>query len=272
MLLKTIKSAIGYYTLKNFIKYKIYQIKAKKFVSRMPFVFNEVETLEKIAANNYSVSRYGDGEIEICMGGGIYFQEYDARLSRNLREILTDESVENLLVCIAPHVRFSYRLTCRTRNFVYKFFSRRKDSYLGLLNPQKKYGSTYISRPDSFVFEEGQLERYRSLLRKIWENRDVLIITGQGSRFDLIPKLFDNIRSCEYIYGLSEHAFREYDKLLAEIKLHAKDKLVLLSLGPTATVLAYDLAKEGYQAIDLGHLSSCYEIAKSGSRPVKTGY
>lgn len=272
MVIKTIKAAIGYYALKNLIKFKIYQFKAKKYVSKMPFVYNEVATLEAIVANNYSVSRYGDGEIEICTGGGIYFQEYDARLSQCLRDILIDESVENLLVCIAPHVSFSYRLTCRARIFVYKFFSRRKESYVGLLNPQKKYGSTYISRPDSFIFEEGQLEQYRSLLRKLWEDRDVLIVTGQGSRFDLIPELFDNIRSCEYIYGLPEHAFREYDDLLARIKLQAKDKLVLLSLGPTATVLAYDLAGEGYQAIDFGHLSSCYEIAKSDTRPIKTGY
>lgn len=33
----------------------------------------------------------------------------------------------------------------------------------------------------------------------------------------------------------------------------------MLSYGPTATVLAYDLAKLGYQAIDLGHLDVEYE-------------
>lgn len=35
--------------------------------------------------------------------------------------------------------------------------------------------------------------------------------------------------------------------------------LILLSLGMTATVMAYDLAKLGYQAIDLGHLDVEYE-------------
>ena len=30
-------------------------------------------------------------------------------------------------------------------------------------------------------------------------------------------------------------------------------------MGPTATVLAYDLACQGYQAIDLGHLDIEYE-------------
>lgn len=38
-----------------------------------------------------------------------------------------------------------------------------------------------------------------------------------------------------------------------------KKALILLSYGMTATVLAYDLAKLGYWAIDLGHLDLEYE-------------
>ena len=33
----------------------------------------------------------------------------------------------------------------------------------------------------------------------------------------------------------------------------------LIALGPTATVLAYDLFKLGYQSIDIGHLDIEYE-------------
>ena len=32
-----------------------------------------------------------------------------------------------------------------------------------------------------------------------------------------------------------------------------------MALGPTATVLAYDLFKAGYQAIDIGHVDIEYE-------------
>lgn len=38
-----------------------------------------------------------------------------------------------------------------------------------------------------------------------------------------------------------------------------KAKLVLIALGHTATVLAYDLAEVGYQAIDIGHIDIEYE-------------
>ena len=35
--------------------------------------------------------------------------------------------------------------------------------------------------------------------------------------------------------------------------------MILLAIGPTATILAYDLYKEGYQAIDIGHVDIEYE-------------
>ena len=35
--------------------------------------------------------------------------------------------------------------------------------------------------------------------------------------------------------------------------------MILLALGPTSTVLAYDLYKLGYQVIDVGHIDIEYE-------------
>lgn len=35
--------------------------------------------------------------------------------------------------------------------------------------------------------------------------------------------------------------------------------LFIAALGPTATVLAYDLAKAGYRALDVGHVDTMYE-------------
>ena len=37
------------------------------------------------------------------------------------------------------------------------------------------------------------------------------------------------------------------------------EKLILLMLGPTAKVLGFQLSREGYQAIDIGHIDSEYE-------------
>jgi hypothetical protein len=43
-----------------------------------------------------------------------------------------------------------------------------------------------------------------------------------------------------------------------------KNRLVLIALGPTASVLAYDMAKAGYQALDIGHIDLEYEWMLKG--------
>ena len=45
-----------------------------------------------------------------------------------------------------------------------------------------------------------------------------------------------------------------------------RSRLILLALGQTATVLAYDLAKEGFWAIDIGHVDVEYEWFLRGAK------
>ena len=56
-----------------------------------------------------------------------------------------------------------------------------------------------------------------------------------------------------------DHAFEKYDEILNTLKKESKNTLIIIALGPTATVLAYDLAKDGYQALDMGHFDIEYE-------------
>ena len=66
-----------------------------------------------------------------------------------------------------------------------------------------------------------------------------------------------------------------YEEIFKEITKQDKSKLILIALGPTATVLAYDLSKAGYQAIDIGHIDIEYEWFLQGAKnkcPVKYKY
>lgn len=56
-----------------------------------------------------------------------------------------------------------------------------------------------------------------------------------------------------------DNAFAVYNELLEKLKKYDKDKLIILILGQTATVLAYDLANLGYRALDLGHIAKDYD-------------
>ncbi|TDV87339.1 uncharacterized protein DUF1792 [Leuconostoc mesenteroides] len=62
----------------------------------------------------------------------------------------------------------------------------------------------------------------------------------------------------------SKNAFSKYEQILEltreTIKTYDKKNLiVLLAIGLTATVLSYDLADNGFQVIDIGHLDVEYQ-------------
>lgn len=82
---------------------------------------------------------------------------------------------------------------------------------------------------------------------------------GAKSRLGIGNDLFNNVKGIERILVPEINAFNKYDEIINEVKKLSKDKLILLAAGPTATVLAYDLYKEGYQAIDIGHVDIEYE-------------
>ena len=57
-----------------------------------------------------------------------------------------------------------------------------------------------------------------------------------------------------------QNAWNRYEEILeAVLEKVPKTALICISLGPCATVLAYDLAKNGYQALDIGQLDNEYE-------------
>lgn len=82
-----------------------------------------------------------------------------------------------------------------------------------------------------------------SLLKKLWEDRNVLIVEGAQTRLGVGNDLFSNAKSIERILAPAKNPFDSYDKILSAIVTHCKEHLVLIALGPTATVLATDLFK-----------------------------
>ena len=96
-------------------------------------------------------------------------------------------------------------------------------------------------------------------LKKIWENRDITIIEGYLSRLGVGNDLFDKANSIRRILCPSNNAFSKYTEILKESMKENKNRLILIALGPTATVLAYDLYLNGHQAFDLGHADIEYE-------------
>ena len=114
--------------------------------------------------------------------------------------------------------------------------------------------------------------------RRLWQGRPVLVVTGKGSRFDLLPELFDCAERVDFLHTAPVHAFADRAAILKGVEDRARpETLVLLSLGPTATVLAHMIAAKGIQALDIGHLSASYSFVYANGalpeaiRPVREG-
>ena len=77
--------------------------------------------------------------------------------------------------------------------------------------------------------------------------------------------MFNKALSIKRIICPSHHAFSKVDAIQQAILDHAKGRLILLMLGPTAKILAYRLSQLGYRTLDLGHIDPEYEWMKMGA-------
>ena len=101
--------------------------------------------------------------------------------------------------------------------------------------------------------------RWFSKIKNIWDGKEILLVEGEKSRLGMGNDLFSNAKKIERILCPAENAFDKYDDIVNKVLEQDSGKLVLIALGMTATVLAYDLHKLGYWAIDIGHIDIEYE-------------
>lgn len=90
------------------------------------------------------------------------------------------------------------------------------------------------------------------------------IVEGIFSRSGVGNDLFAESKEVQRILCPPNNAYSDYERIKECIKKYGQGKTILIMLGPTAKILAYELALEGYRAIDLGHVDSEYEWCKMG--------
>ena len=188
------------------------------------------------------------------------------------REVLLEKD-ENIVVCIPDMYGdlSKYNDDCKYNIRAYLSEEVRKQHY-ELLDMSEVYYDAYLTRPyASYLDNNTDAPRIRfDKLKKIWQDKKILVIEGEKTRMGVGNDLFDNAKDIIRILGPAEQAFSKYDEILDEATKQDKDRLVLIAMGATATVLAYDLAKLGYQALDIGHIDIEYEwmLAGKGKKTV----
>lgn len=232
-----------------------------------PFIRKKEETIQDIIKNRKSLARFGDGEFSIMFGRErAAFQHGEEKLRQRLLEVIKEEQ-ESLLIGIANHYGSLKEFTEKAADDIRAYMTEEvRKEHLSVLNSERVYEDAYITRPYA-LYQDSQTDRPKErfeALQMIWKDREVVFVEGEKTRMGVGNSLFDCARSKQRVICPAEHAFSRYKEILEYLMTLSREKLYLLALGPMATVLAADLAKRGFQAIDIGHLDLEYEWYRIG--------
>ena len=229
-----------------------------KFFMKAPKVLTIDETLDLIINQHYSIGRNGDGELNIMMGREIPFQHQDSRLAAIMREAHNAE-IPRYISCIPDVFEDTSHFNSKAQQY-YKSFLHTNRYHWYRLAKAPIYGNSFISR-FYMDYKDKSGSGYRvDRLKQICRGQDVVLVEGKDSRLGVGNDLFEGANSLVRVLGPSENAFDRYDEIMNYVKTNAnQNTLILLALGPTATALAYELAKAGYWAVDIGHIDIEYE-------------
>lgn len=213
-------------------------------IDMYPHVLGEFETMQRVVAGA-SLARYGDGEFKLCEGSSIKSQDAHPTLGRRLREILRDSG--DCLVGI-PNIH--------SETPKREYWQKHAERFSRHLAP-RSYVSSFVSRSDSAPWID--CEDYWSLVEQLWRGRDVTLVRGSGKAFS--PEIMTGAGAITEIIGPKLSGWSAYDELMERI---GTPERVILSLGPTATVMAVDLCRKGVHAIDTGHMGRFFRCRERG--------
>ncbi len=232
-----------------------------------PQFYDLNSTISLLRDTKTSIARFGDGELDQILGQGETFQYPSPELAYRLREVLSSPH-KNIIIGIPTELWFMEGLTEKEKKWWSNCRVKFKPLLKEVLNKDQVYGPTNISHYSMHYTDEKTFDDYFSKVRSIWENKDIHLIHGEGIFDDFKFDIFDNVRTISYQKAPARNAFKEYKKILNAALKVDKNKLIIIILGPTATVLAYDLTLHGYQALDIGHVAKAYDWHKKNWKKI----
>lgn len=223
-------------------------------------VMNNKETIDYILKNHCSISRFGDGELGIIEGETASFQNNNKELRKKLKEIIETESNKQLLVCLNNIFNGLDEFTPTARAYWEKHLnlSQNKRFFIKLGKLNHLYGNATVTRPYIDYLDNKEAKYIFDSFKKIWKNQDILIVEGCFTRSGIDNDLFAGAKSIQRIICPAENAWSKHKKIESLIRKYGKNKIVLVMLGMTATVIAAELSSFT-QILDIGHLDAEYD-------------
>lgn len=247
----------------NNVKYELNDPRTNDKELLFPQFYPIEESVEEIVSKKRSMARFGDGEFAIMFNEKRQkFQHLDDRLANRLREIIATNE-DGFLIGIADNYGNLDKYNKGGKQGIRLYMTEEvRAEHWKYLDKNRVYHNAYISRPYALFADnttDAPKHRFHDL-RRIWNNRKILFVEGALTRLGVGNDLFDNAAQIRRIEAPPVNSFDKYDEILdAALKYAEDDTLFLIALGPSAGVLAYDLYRAGYQALDIGHVDLEYE-------------
>lgn len=243
---------------------------------KFPQIHGIEEAVERIVNDRCSMIRFGDGEFEIMAGKQrAPFQDYDEELSERLKVVIKAD-IDNILIGIADNYGDISIYSDETIEGIRKYMTDEVRAFhLSVLNLDRIYYNAYMFKCYFPYRDKSGTPKRVGLIKRIWEQRDVVLVEGRKTRTGQGNDLLDNAKSVRRILCPTKNAFSYYNEILNTVKKVSKESLILCALGPAAKVLAYDLALCGYQVVDIGQIDMDYEWYRAGRGkrvPIPTKY
>ena len=255
--------------------YEVFYEARRMFVLRTKYrlrIMSPERTLNYILKHKCSIARYGDGEFDHILNlKDEGFQVRSPELTRKLSEVL-DNKDKRLLLCIPRCFNTTAGCNDHSRTFWIEWGKkdRHHQKIVDLIRSHTgafyRFGDSQITRPYIDWEDSGRAERTFPMLKKLWEGRDILILEGEQTRLGVGNDLYSGAASIKRILAPAVGAFEHYDAIKQAVLDHYHGELIIMALGPTATVLAADFAALDMQTLDIGNIDIEYEWFLRGAR------
>lgn len=216
------------------------------------------ETIDELLNTDKSMVRFGDGEIVMIRGVDLMLQQAAPEIGEGLAEILAYQN-DDLMVTIPDifHTLSDHHKESRQFWMDHLLFNRKV--YEKYCNKDRIYGSTFVSRCYYFAKDRSSCDRWFAKIRKIWENKNIVIVEGTRTHNGVGNDLFDSAVSIERIICPPSNAYGALPAIVEACLSYNKDRLFLLSVGVAAKFLAAELFRRGYRVLDIGNMDMEYE-------------
>lgn len=244
--------------IKNILAAVFYFLYEKGILKNNIKVQDIDDTIDELLRTDKSMVRFGDGEIVMIKGGDLMLQKASPEIARGLREILAypDEgllvTIPDIFVTLSDHHKAS-------RQFWKDHLLFCRKTYEKYCDPNRVYYSTFVSRCYYYAKDRSGCGEQFAKIRKIWENKDIVIVEGERTHNGVGNDLLDTARSIERIICPPSDAYGAVPAILSACMAYGRDRLFVLSVGVAAKFLTVELFKQGYRALDIGNLDMEYE-------------